>query len=249
MPTRMVQHLKRFLPAVAGLVILLNTIGCAPTYTDYSAFVRDPRPMVTTTEYRVAPPDALTVYSKTVREVAGVAQTIRPDGVITLPLLGDVFVAGKTCAQISEEMTALASTFYEDADITVRVSSFASKKIFVFGEVSRPGPHPYHGANRVLDTLAVAQPTRIADPSRIAILRPNADGELIKRMTIDLDAMVKRGDTSLDAVLEEGDIVWVPPTPLARVGLVIQQMLLPISPAATTARDLTTIEGYQGYGQ
>lgn len=249
MPRCMVRHLARFGAGVVAALVLLSATGCAPTYTDYSAFIKEPRPLVTATEYRVAPPDSLTIYSKTVREVSGGAQTIRPDGVITLPLLGDVYVAGKTCAEISEELTAMAATYYEDAEVTVRVSNFASKKIYIFGEVSRPGPHPYHGANRILETMAIAQPTQTADPSRITVLRPNADGELIRRMTVDLDQMVKHGHTNLDAVLEEGDIIWVPPTPLAKVGQAVQQLLLPLRPAASTAQDLTTIENYDGYGR
>ena len=80
----------------------------------------------------------------------------------------------------------------------------------------------------------MAQPSRLADPTHIHILRPNAQGKLIKRMTIDLDKMVKKGDTSLDAVLNEGDILYVPANGLAAVGLALQQILLPIRPAART---------------
>lgn len=241
MPTRMAWRLKVLLTATAAATVLLAANGCAPQYHDYQAFIQTPRPIVTATEYRVAPPDALTIYSKRVREIHNNAQTIRPDGMVVLPLLGEVFVAGMTCEEISEDLTELAATFYEDADVTVRVSSFASKKIFVFGEVGRPGPYAYDGTNRVLTTLAQAQPSRLADPSRIAVLRPNEDGELIRRMTINLDDMVKRGDTSLDAVLEEGDIIWVPPNPLAKVGLAFQQLLLPIQPAASTVSGSNTV--------
>lgn len=241
MPTRMAWRLKVLLTATAAATVLLATSGCAPQYHDYKAFIQTPQPIVTATEYRVAPPDSLTIYSKRVREVHNNTQTIRPDGKIVLPLLGEVFVAGMTCEEISKNLTELATTYYADADVTVRVSSFASKKIFVFGEVSRPGPYPYNGTNRVLTTLAEAQPTRLADPSRIAVLRPNKDGELIRRMTINLDDMVKRGDTSLDALLEEGDIIWIPPNPLAKVGLALQQLLLPIQPAASTVSGTDTV--------
>lgn len=224
------------------LVVALTAAGCAPRYTDYQAFVQKPRPLVTATEYRLNPPDVVTFSSKRVREINGNTQQIRPDGVITLPLLGDAFVAGKTCAEISSELEEMAKVFYADADVTVRVAGFNSKKIFVFGEVAAPGPYQYNGANRVLDTLAKAQPTRLANPSRIQVLRPSDEGELIRRMTINLDDMVKRGDTSLDAVLEEGDILYVPPNALATVGLAIQQVLLPVSPAAQTVQGSASIE-------
>ena len=230
---------SRTRPLAIALVVLavLAAAGCAtPRYTDYSAFINEPRPLVTSSEYRLAPPDTIMIHSRLVSEIDGHQQTIRPDGRISLPLLGSMFVAGKTTEEVSEELAKLAGEYYQDAQITVRVVHFASKRIYVFGEVAGPGPYPYNGTNTVLDTLARAQPTRLANPSRIQVLRPNADGELTKRMTVSLDDMVKTGDTGLDAVLEEGDIIYVPPNGLASVGLALQQLLLPIQPAAATVR-------------
>jgi hypothetical protein len=51
-------------------------------------------------------------------------------------------------------------------------------------------------------------------------------------MTVDLNKMIREGDTTQNAVLEEGDIIYVPPTGFAAVGLALQQILLPIQPAA-----------------
>jgi len=76
------------------------------------------------------------------------------------------------------------------------------------------------------------------------VLRPNTDGQLIRRMTIDLNKMVREGDIALDAVLEEGDIIYVPPNPLAAIGMAFQQVLLPIQPAAQTMRGPTDIYDY-----
>ncbi|MCC6681835.1 MAG: polysaccharide biosynthesis/export family protein [Phycisphaeraceae bacterium] len=215
-------------------VLLLTTGGCAQKYTDYSSFVRNPQPLVTATEYRMAPPDTVLVMSSRVREINGQQQQVRPDGMISLPLLGTSFAAGKTCEELAEELRVAATDYYEDADVTVRVVGFNSKKIFVFGEVDTAGPYPYTGTNTILGTLARAQPNRLADVSRVQVLRPNKDGELIRRMTINLDDMVKRGDTGLDSVLEEGDIIYVPPTAMASLGLAFQQLLLPLQPAAST---------------
>ncbi|QDU34002.1 Polysaccharide biosynthesis/export protein [Poriferisphaera corsica] len=211
--------------------------GCAaPQYTDYNAFINDPMQLVSSEEYRVAPPDTIAISSKRVREVSNLREQIRPDGRINLPLLGSIFVAGKTCEELSVELSSLAREYYEDADITVHVIGFASKKIFIFGEVSGPGSYSYNGTNTVLNMLAKSQPTRLADPTRIQVLRPDADGNMRKRMTVDLNKMVKEGDTSLNALLEEGDVIYVPPNPLASVGLAFQQLLLPLQPAASTVK-------------
>jgi polysaccharide biosynthesis/export protein len=235
------------------VVCALFITGCGKTYTDYSSFIAEPRPVVTATDYRMSPPDTVQIYSKRVREIHRHTEAISPDGKLTLPLLGRVFVAGKTTEEVTAELKLLAQEYYEDADVSVRVVSYASKKIFVFGEVSKPGPYPYNGANTVLATLATAQPTRLANPTKIQVLRPNADGELVRRMTVDLNKMVKQGDTLLDAVLEEGDIIYVPPTALASVALGFQQLLLPFQPIASTVAGPAQIqyeaEGSSDYGR
>ncbi len=226
--------------------------GCAKTFTDYSSFIAEPRPVVTATDYRMSPPDVVQIYSKRVREINGHSETISPDGKLTLPLLGRVFVAGKTSEEVTAELELLAQEYYEDADVSVRIVGYRSKKIFVFGEVGRPGPYNYDGANTILETLAQAHPTRLADPTKIQVLRPNADGEMIRRMTVDLNKMVKEGDTLLDAVMEEGDIIYVPPTPLAAVALGFQQLLLPFQPIAQTVAGPADIQyearGTSNYG-
>lgn len=236
---------------ITGVLLLVSALmlnGCTKTYTDYSAFIAEPRPLVTATEYRMAPPDSVQIYSKRVREVHHHTEAISPDGKLNLPLLGRVFVAGKTTEEVEAELRVMAQEYYEDADISVRVVNYASKQIFVFGEVSRPGPYAYNGANTVLGTMSRAQPTRLADPSKIIVLRPNADGELIRKMTVDLDKMVKEGDILLDAVMEEGDIIYVPPTPLAAVALGFQQLLLPFQPIAQTVAGPADIQ-YEAKGE
>ncbi|WP_428386470.1 polysaccharide biosynthesis/export family protein [Mucisphaera sp.] len=240
---------KQKLAIALAAVATLGVTGCQPEHTDYSAFVRVPRPTVTATEYRMAPPDSIAISSKRVREINGLNQTIRPDGMITVPLLGEVYAAGKTPLELGAELEQLAQQYYEDADASVRVTSFASKKIFVFGEVAVAGPYAYDGANTIFETLARAQPSRLSNPSKIQVLRPNADGTLRRAMTIDFNKMVQEGDTTLDAVLEENDVIYVPPNTLASIGLSLQQLLLPLTPAASVVNGPANIESAAGrYG-
>jgi polysaccharide export outer membrane protein len=243
-PKQALNKSRKVCIALVIAAIPLAAAGCGggERFTDYESFVSEPRAGVSLKEYLVEPPDEIRIESKRVRELADHAERIRPDGYITPPLIGNVFIAGKTCDQISAEMETLARKYYDDADITVRVSGFYSKKIYVFGEVFSPGPYPYNGANSILGTLAAAQPTRLADPSRIQIVRPNKDGDLVRRMTVSVDSMIQEGNTSLDAVLESGDIIYVPPNSLASVGLALQQLLLPIQPAAATVSGPADIE-------
>ena len=220
---------------LAALALLLLS-GCSsnPRYTDYHAFVQEPRRNASTEPYLIGPPDVIEFKSTRVREVNNYRETVSPDGFINVPLLGQIEVAGRTTASIQAELEDRARFYYEDADVNVRVSKYASKKVFVFGQVSSPGAYYYNGSNTVLDMLAQSKPTELADPGSILIVRPDENGELRARMTIDLDRMITTGDTTLNAVLQEGDIIYVPPSGIAKAALTFQQLLLPFQPLAST---------------
>lgn len=238
---------------IAALMLLLSA-GCnqTPRYTDYHAFIQTPTPVVNDVPYLVGPPDVIEFKSYRVREVDTYRETVSPDGKVNLPLLGTITVAGKTTEEIRLEVNRLAQFYYEDADVSVRVSRYASKKIFVFGQVGSPGAYYYNGSNTVLNTLAQAQPTELADPSQIQILRPSADGELRSRMTINLDEMITKGDTTLNAVLQEGDIIYVPANGMAKVALGLEQVLLPLRAVTGVVNNTesvgTTTTGKSPYG-
>jgi len=225
------------LGAIAALAVVLMLCGCQHArYTDYSAFISSPDNNVPNPDYRLGPPDVIQIDSYRVREIDQHRETIGPDGYVHLQLIGPVLVAGRTLEDVRAEMIEKAQFYYEDADVNLRVIRYASKKFFVFGQVSAPGAYFYNGSNTILNTLAVAQPTHLADPTRILIMRPDANGEMQARMTIDLDRMVTTGDTSLDAVLQEGDIIYVPPSDMAAVSLAFQQVLLPLQPILQTVQ-------------
>jgi len=224
-----------FAGGLAALALLALT-GCSsnPQYTDYHAFVQEPRRIASNEPYLIGPPDVLEFKSTRVREVHNYRETVSPDGYVNVPLLGRIEVAGRTTASIQAELEDRARFYYEDADVNVRVSKYASKKVFVFGQVAAPGAYYYNGSNTVLDTLAQSKPTELADPGSILIVRPDENGELRARMTVNLDKMITTGDTTLNAVLQEGDIIYVPPSGIAKTALAFQQLLLPFQPLSST---------------
>jgi protein involved in polysaccharide export with SLBB domain len=219
-------------------------------------FLQKERSPVGGLEYRVLPPDVLSITSRTVQEIDSVTQQIRPDGKISLPLVGEVFVAGLTPQEIRQEITTKAQRFYTKVDITVFVSGYNSQKIYVFGEVAGPGPLPWTGSDTLLDVLSRTQPTLLAWPEKIKVIRaqkprrggyiPGAEGNLdntsseekgesveitnkqgAQELTVDLMAMVQTGDMSHNILLQPDDVVYVPPNPFASVGLAFQQILFP----------------------
>jgi len=232
-----------FSALLAGLLLLMLG-GCSgnPQYTDYHAFLDEPKMPASSQPYLIGPPDMLQITSSRVNELNNYQQVVTPDGYIDVPLLGRIYVAGRTTQSLKEELEERAQFYYQDADVSVRVSRYASKKLFVFGQVASPGPYFYNGSNTILDTLARAQPTDLADPTSVVIIRPDEEGELRARMTVDLDRMVRTGDTTLNTTLQDGDIVYVPASGVGKVALTFRQILLPLQPIAqtvTTPRDIS----------
>jgi len=235
-----------------GVVICVSLVGCTQTTRDdveqLQAFLQKERAPVAGVQYRVLPPDVIGLSSKCVKEIDGVRRQVRPDGKISLPLIGEVFVAGKTLQEVAHELTWSARRYYKRADITVYMVGYNSQKIYVFGQVSRPGMMPWTGTDTLLSVLARVQPTLLSWPEKIKVVRgqsPKRGGYLpgteqedqangAKELTIDLMAMVKKGDLSRNVFLWPDDVVYVPANPPAKVGLVIRQLLFPVGPVLDT---------------
>jgi protein involved in polysaccharide export with SLBB domain len=236
------ESLLKLLPRAVAVALLLIAAGCQ-TYHDVAAFQTpvSQNPAFTGKPYVVAPPDVLAVSSTQAPELNVQQLKVAPEGTVDMPLIGPVHVAGMTVEQIEKQIQSKASEYYKDVDIVVRIDQFRSKHIFVFGEVTQPGRYDYTGSDTVLEVLARAQPTRLADPDRIQVLRPNGDGKTATRMTVELGKWYETGIVDRDALLADGDIIYVPPNGLARMGLALQQVLLPIQPAAATMKGPTDI--------
>lgn len=216
--------------AVLGLLALVIA-GCAPPkYTDHEAFLKRPRPIVGGKPYVIEPPDGITLLVPQVPELGDNSERrVRPDGYVTFPLIGEVFAAGKTPTQLASEIEEKVLKYYEDVSVQVEVSP-ASKVYYMAGETSA-GPKPYRGNETVLDAISASGVPRTAWPEHIVVIRPNEEGELVRRMTINLKDMTERGDLRYNAVIEEGDIIFIPTNPIAAVGIFIQNLLSPIDPA------------------
>ena len=239
---------------IVALALLLAVVGGCSDKRDkigeLQAFLQEKRSPVAGIEYRVLPPDVIAVSSKYVPEINGVTQKIRPDGKINLPLVGEIFVAGKTLKDIATEVALAARHYYTRVDITVYVVQYNSQSIYVFGQVRRPGPQPWTGADTLLDILSKVQPTLLAWPEKIKVVRartpkrgghvPEADAAFsnpgqnektgAQILEVNLQAMIKTGDMSHNILLRPDDVVFVPANPFAEVGLALQQILFPARP-------------------
>ncbi len=235
------RRLHGVLPSIWVLFGVAVT-GCVPHYTDHSHFVVTPRQTHSQKAYVIEPPDTILIVAPGATEIDGVSQSLRPDGAITLHLLGDVIAAGKTPTDLAHEVQEKILQFYEDVQVQIQVTGFNSKFFYLAGE-TRTGPQPFTGRDTVFSAVMSTGLPRTSWPEKAALLRPNEEGELIRRMSVDLKSMIETGDFRHNAVLEEGDIVWIPINPLAAVGVAIQNLLFPVQPvisAATTPAHLST---------
>lgn len=187
--------------------------------------------------YEVQPPDVIKVVAPRIKELDGVEMSVRPDGRVDFNLVGELYVAGKTSDQIAADLRRLASRYYsgESLDISVQITEFKSKMIYVFGQVEDPGPKPYTGNDTVLHVLADARLNTIAWPERIIVVRPHDDPSVKQKVTVDVKQMYETGQVNQNFVLENGDVVYVPPTPLAQFNITFNRLLFPVRPLANIA--------------
>jgi polysaccharide export outer membrane protein len=206
-------------------------VGCAgPSHGQLIAFLKSHEQSVSTGHYTVMPPDVIMVHAPVAMEIDGVRQQVRPDGKIALRLLGEIDVAGLTTEQIAEKLRRHLSRYYVDPEVVVDVARYASQFYYVFGQVERPGPKLFSGRDSLLTVLAEARPNFLAWRSQIRVVRPSPDEDGRKIIIVDLDHMVRSGDVTQDILLQPGDIVEVPPTPLAWLGLRVRELLYPVTP-------------------
>jgi polysaccharide export outer membrane protein len=202
---------------------------------DIQAFLKPYEVNVTAENYILEPPDEIEVHCSQVPEVNMQRQRIRPDGVVSFEWMGEVEAAGKTPTQLADVLKDKIAKLYSvmgDHPVDVRIAAYGSKVFYVTGQVMRPGPMNYTGRDSVLTALTATQPNPMAWKARVQVVRPAATEDVPPRIfEVDYNKMLIHGDTSKDVLLQEGDIVYVPPTIPASVGMVLEQFLTPIARA------------------
>jgi polysaccharide export outer membrane protein len=222
-----------------SLFLMVGSSGCfSSNPADINSFLRPDDVSVTAKQYILQPPDEIEVHCTRVPEIHLQRQQIRPDGNVTFEGLGDIFVAGKTPAQVADILKAKVSELYTlsgNQPIDVRIAAFQSKFYYVLGQAYDPGKKLYTGRDSVLSVVAEARPNPMAWNTRIQVIRPSSDPNVkAKIFEFNLEDVQNKGDTSRNVMLEEGDVVFIPPTPLAWVGLLVEELVRPIGRAFST---------------
>jgi protein involved in polysaccharide export with SLBB domain len=224
------QSVSRVCIFIAGLVTFGLILGCQ---SQQVALEQDSQPTAREVnpeevlEYRIQPGDELDIkffYNPELNEII----VVRPDGKISLQLLDDVHAAGLTPSQLEASLTRKYSKELRKPVVTVIVRTFAGQRVYVGGEVYRPGLVQLTAGMTALQAVLVAggfMPT--AKPDEVIVITKGPDNEPVP-IRADLKKAIQAEDA--DVVLNSYDIVYVPKTRIAQankfVNQYVEQLLL-----------------------
>ena len=183
-----------------------------PAQANQAFYDRDPL----TPDYRVAPGDVLQVFVWKEPELSREVR-VRPDGYLTVPLIGDLFVVGKTPRALAAELAEQLGQYVTGPVVTVTLKESIMLRFFVVGEVDKPGEFPLLGRTTVMQAFALAGGFReYAKPDEIKLLRQELQvvggrartQEIV--VTVNYKAIAQGQNLQQDFVLKPGDVIVVP---------------------------------------
>ncbi|MEO8256556.1 MAG: polysaccharide biosynthesis/export family protein [Acidobacteriota bacterium] len=123
-------------------------------------------------DYIIGSDDVLSVLFWNDKDLSAPLVTVRPDGKVTLPLLNDVQAAGRTPEQLRDAIKVAAQKYVEDPNPTVIVKEIKSRRVFITGQVEKPGTYALNGPTTILQLIAIAGGLKdFADSKKISLLR------------------------------------------------------------------------------
>jgi polysaccharide export outer membrane protein len=159
-------------------------------------------------DYLIAPGDVLRIAVWREPELS-VETSVRLDGRITVPLLGDLMAAGRAPNDLAAEIQSKLSRFLEVPQVTLAVSQTVSARFYMLGEVAKPGVYPIPSRVTILQALALAGGFReFAKKESLLIIRQKADHQIAIPFNFkDVEAGVKLDQ---NIFIEPGDTIVVP---------------------------------------
>ena len=182
------------------MALLLNSYANAEEKTS--------QPVVKMPVYKIGPGDVLEI---SVWKEEGLQKqiTVRPDGGISFPLVGEIQAGGQSVAQIEKLLIQQINRFIPDPVVTVIVLKATSNHIFVIGKVQRPSMYESTSYLDVMQALAMAGGLNaFAKPGDIKILRRTNNGPVA--ISFEYDEVASGDDLKQNIILQSGDVVVVP---------------------------------------
>jgi len=175
-------------------------------------------------EYRILAGDQLDIkfyYHPDLNELV----TVRPDGRISLQLANEIAVEGLTPKELVAQLKKIYSAEIQKPEITIMVRTFSAQRVYVDGEVFRPGSVVLSNPLTTLQAISLAGGLKdTARVNEVVLMRRGADNRFMATM-VDLSKVIDGTDPSQDILLTAYDVVHVPKSPVANVNLWIDQYI------------------------
>ena len=193
--------------SVFGAAVVLALCALAPAAAADDKKLAPQGPTAGTEEYHVGAGDKLRVEVYKDPQLSQSVQ-VRPDGKITLPLIGDLEATGRTPLELRDIIATSLKEYITNPTVTVIVVEAVASQVYVMGEVTHPGPMQLHGPTTILQALAMAGGFKeFANTKDVRVLRPDASGKMETLRFNYKDAL--NGDIK-PFYLRPGDTVVVP---------------------------------------
>ena len=194
--------------AVAAALLLT---ACA-TSTPETVTVTSPAPaQAEQSEYRIGPGDTLQVFVWNQPELT-VTVPVRPDGMISTPLIAGVPAAGKTASELAKDLQTALAEYVRNPTVSVMVTGFVgtySDQIRVVGQASTPQALPYRANMTLLDVMiAVGGLAEFAAGNRAVVVRREGNQE--QRIPVRLQDLIGDGDIGANMPMRPGDVLIIP---------------------------------------
>ncbi len=164
-------------------------------------------------KYVIGPLDELNVFVWRNPELSTKIQ-VRPDGMITTPLISDLVAAGKTPAQLADDIRSALSKYIDNPQVSVMVESFQgtfAQSVRIVGATEKPAALPYRANMTLLDAMiAVGGLSQYAAGNRARLIRHDRVTGKQVQYDLKIARLLKKGDISANVRLEPGDVIIIP---------------------------------------
>lgn len=175
---------------------------------DPAAVKAEEKALAASPDYQIGPEDMITVSVWKEPELSAQV-AVRPDGKVSLPLLGDVQAAGMTPLALSADVTEKLKKFVEGPNVTVVVNQINSRKYFVMGEAAHPGVFPLFSNITILQAISVAGGfNQYANVKGIYLMRM-VNGQTVK-YPFNYKEVIKGNAQQQNLALRPGDTIVIP---------------------------------------
>jgi polysaccharide export outer membrane protein len=166
--------------------------------------------LIVTNEYYIGPEDVLEIIVWRNADLSKIV-TVRPDGRISLPLLGDIEATGLTPSELTANIVSRLKQFKETPTVSVILQQVNSYGIYVLGEVTHPGRYYLKSKTTLLQAITIAGGfTPIAARNRIVVFRWGEDKNNEMKFKASYDDIVLKDHSNQNLVLKPGDTIVVP---------------------------------------